>query len=81
MVEKEKNPDVKISPGYYSASAFISLFAGIIVYFLCKEAKFSIYLIMAVTALAGFGGTQAIHMIYNAGKKKFKLEDGEDKKQ
>ena len=72
--EKEKDTKKKYKIGAYFTSAIISLFVGIVTYFLCKNFDASQYIIMAFTSIAGFIGTPVIYTIFNAVAKKMGTE-------
>jgi len=75
LVDYEKNPRRKIGIGLYVSSAIMSLFVGIIVYFVCKNYNVPMFLTMALTAIAGFVGTPAIYMIMSLISKKLHIKE------
>jgi len=70
-VEKTKNKK-KISVGQYISSSLISLFVGMIMYFIAKNYNMPIFLIMSLTSVTGFLGTPAIYIATDWLLKKFK---------
>lgn len=82
LTELEKNPTMKITLESYMARAFISMFVGIIVYFICKNFDVSQFLTAGLTALGGYMGTPLLDLFSEIAKKrvkeKFNYDDSEN---
>lgn len=72
LTAKEKNPEATISPSGYISSSIISSFIGMVIFFLCKNAKVSTYLMFGLTATSGFIGSSMLDLISNGVTKKVK---------
>ena len=70
LSESEKQSGQKMTLAYYLVGSFISMFVGIVVYFLCKNFEVSQFLTAGVTALSGYMGTPVLDILSNLAKKK-----------
>jgi len=62
----------------FVSGAFIGIFTGLVVYFLCKQYGVGEYLTVALTGLAGYMGTPALDFITRLVKGKVKAAVGND---
>ncbi len=76
LSEMEKLPKGKVSFMYYFTGSIISMFVGVVVYFLCKNFGVSQFLTAGITAIAGYMGTPALDLISDMAKKRFKKAAG-----
>jgi hypothetical protein len=74
LTELEKMQDTKISISYYVIGAIISMFVGIVVYFICKSFNASTFLTAGLTALSGYMGSPVLDLLSNITKKKLEEE-------
>jgi len=72
LSETEKLPGQKITLTYYIVGAFISMFVGIVVYFLCKNYEVSQFLTAGITALSGYIGSPVLDLLSEAINKRLK---------
>jgi hypothetical protein len=70
LSEMEKQPNQKATFGYYMVGAFISMFVGIVVYFLCKNFDVSPFLTAGLTALSGYIGVPVLDLLSDMAKKR-----------
>ena len=77
LVYLEKHPCQVPDAGSYIVSSIISMFVGIIVYFLCKHYGFPIFFVIGVTGLAGFIGTPVLYTFSNVFMKKIHSKNDE----
>jgi len=75
LAAHERNPKSKIKSKRYVAAAVISLFVGIVAYFIFTEKDVALNLKIALTASAGFIGTPFIYWILKLIKKEKNLPD------
>jgi len=76
LSEITKNPEIKLRFVDYFINSFISMFVGIIVYFLCKNFNVSQFLTAGITALSGYMGTPVLDLLSDIAKKKIQKETG-----
>jgi uncharacterized membrane protein YdjX (TVP38/TMEM64 family) len=69
-VSDGENSRRKINCSYFAAGSFISMFVGIIVYFLLKSFNVSQFLTAGLTALSGYMGTPVLEFLSNTVKKR-----------
>lgn len=70
----EKTPGKKATFSYYMAGSFISMFVGIVVYFLCKNFNVSQFLTAGLTALSGYIGAPALDLLSDILKNRINKE-------
>ena len=63
LSEMEKQSHQKVTFAYYFIGSFISMFVGIVAYFLCKYFEISQFLTAGITALSGYMGTPVLDML------------------
>jgi len=69
IVRELKQPEEARKLIHFFAGAFIGVFCGLIVYFLCKNYAVSDYLTASLTGLAGYIGTPVLDLITKIIKK------------
>ena len=74
LSDLEKNPDKMPSLAYYITGAFISLFVGIVVFFICKHFNVPQFLTAGLTALSGYLGTPVLDWLGDVAKKRLEKE-------
>ena len=79
LVEKETHPELEIVTGTYVASACISLFVGVVVYFGLIHLEWPVESILAITALAGFIGYPVLYFLWDVSKKSWSMKGDGDK--
>jgi len=57
---------------YYITGSGVSMFVGIVVYFLCKNFEVSQFLTAGITALSGYMGTPVLDLLSDLVKKRIK---------
>lgn len=67
--EDEKEPKKLVE---FISGAFIGIFCGLVVYFICKQYSVGEYLTVAFTGLAGYLGTPILDFIAKIAKGKIK---------
>ncbi len=70
MSEFEEKPKRETCFSYYLAGSFISMFVGVVVYFLCKNFNASPFLTASLTALSGYMGSPVLDMLSGIARKK-----------
>ena len=70
-MEKTGGKKKKISAGQYISSSVISLFSGMVIYFLAKHYSLPIYMTMSLTSVTGFVGAPVLYIIFDWSLKKF----------
>jgi hypothetical protein len=81
LIEYENNTKIEIGTSRYIISAIISVFVGLIVFFMCKNFNVSIYLTAGLTALSGYMGSPLLDLLVRKIAKDTGLPyDDEDKK-
>lgn len=63
IVRELKNPDKKQDLVRFIAGAFIGIFVGLVVYFICKQYNTGEYITVAMTGLGGYVGTPMLDFI------------------
>jgi hypothetical protein len=63
LIEQENNEHLRIRTSRYIISAIVSLFVGLIVFFLCKNFGVSTYLTAGLTALSGYMGSPLLDLL------------------
>jgi hypothetical protein len=63
LIEQENNEHLRIRTSRYIISAIVSLFVGLIVFFLCKNFGVSPYLTAGLTALSGYMGSPLLDLL------------------
>lgn len=76
--DMEKHPNITVKISYYLAGAFISMFAGIVIFLLCKNWMVPQYLTAGLTALAGYMGTPILDLLSKCATKTIKEKAGID---
>lgn len=76
LSDLEKKPNQKVSFSYYIVGSCISMFVGIVVYFLCKNFNLSPFLTAGLTALSGYIGSPALDLLSNIMMKRIAKETG-----
>lgn len=74
LSEVEKKPGQKVSLSYYIIGSIISMFVGVVVYFICKNFNLSQFLTAGLTALSGYIGSPALDLISDLIKKKLQTD-------
>ncbi len=69
MADHERNPVRRVSFSYFVVGSSISMFVGIVVYFLCKNFDISQFLTISLTALSGYMGTPVLDLLSKTAKK------------
>lgn len=69
MSDIEKQSDKKVTLSYYFIGSFISMFVGIVVYFICKNFEVSQFLTAGLTALSGYVGSPVLDLLSDFMKK------------
>ena len=62
-MENVSNDPRKNSLSYYIIGSFISMFVGIVIYFLCKNFEISQYLTAGLTSLGGYMGVPILELL------------------
>ena len=70
-MEKSGGKSKKAGIGQYISSSVISLFAGMVIYFIAKHYALPIYLTMSLTSVTGFAGAPALYLVVEQAVKKF----------
>lgn len=70
LAELEKKPHKKVSFSYYLIGSVISMFVGIVVYFLCKHFNISQFLTAGLTALSGYIGAPVLDLLSDIAKRR-----------
>ena len=63
MADMDKQSGQKANFAYYMIGSFISMFVGIVVYFLCKNYNAAPFLTAGITALSGYMGTPVLDLL------------------
>ncbi|MCL2310879.1 MAG: phage holin family protein [Firmicutes bacterium] len=63
LSEMEKNPETKVTFAYYMTGSIISMFVGVVVYFVCLNFNVSSLLTAGITALSGYMGTPVLDLL------------------
>lgn len=81
LSDMEKNKNQKVTFSYYLIGSCISMFVGIVVYFLCKNFNVSQSLTAGLTALSGYIGAPVLDLLSDIAKHKVSKMNGiqEDK--
>jgi len=74
LSDLEKHPERKATFAYYVTGSGISMFVGIVVYFLCKNFDVSQFLTAGLTALSGYMGTPVLDLLSSIAKKRLENE-------
>ncbi|MDR0949769.1 MAG: phage holin family protein [Lachnospiraceae bacterium] len=75
LIEQENNENHHIKTSRYIISAIVSLFVGLIVFFLCKSFEVSSYLTAGLTALSGYMGSPLLDLLVRRITKDAGLKD------
>ena len=78
-MEKSGGKSKKAGIGQYISSSVISLFAGMVIYFIAKHYTLPIYLTMSLTSVTGFAGAPALYLVVDQAVKKFVKKMAVDK--
>jgi len=76
LSEMEKSAAHNVSPGYYIVGAFMSMFVGIVVYFLCKNFDAPQFLTAGLTSIGGYMGVPLLDLLSEIAKKRVEKEAG-----
>ena len=76
LSELERKPKIKVTFCDYFIHSFISMFVGIVIYFLCKNFNISLFLTASITALSGYMGTSVLELLSDIAKKRIQKEAG-----
>lgn len=74
LSDLEKGGVSKVSFSYYAIGSIVSMFVGIVVYFLCKNFDVSPFLTAGLTALSGYIGTPVLDLLSEILKKNIKRQ-------
>lgn len=74
LSEIEKNPGKKATRRYYMVGSFISMFTGVVVYFICKNFNVSQFLTAGLTSLSGYIGSPVLDLLSDIAKKRIEKE-------
>jgi len=74
LVREIKSPDEGKNFTQFVGGAMVGIFAGMVVYFLCKEFKTGEYLTVALTGLAGYSGAPTLDVLTKIFTKLAKLK-------
>jgi phosphotransferase system glucose/maltose/N-acetylglucosamine-specific IIC component len=74
LSEMEKKPGQKVSLSYYIIGSIISMFVGVVVYFICKNFDLSQFLTAGLTALSGYIGSPALDLLSDLLKRRVEKE-------
>ncbi|MCL2874094.1 MAG: phage holin family protein [Defluviitaleaceae bacterium] len=72
MSEMERQEGKKATFAYYMIGSFISMFVGIVVYFLCKNFEVTPFLTAGLTALSGYMGSPVLDLLSEIINKRMK---------
>lgn len=72
MSEMERQEGKKPTFAYYLVGSFISMFVGIVVYFLCKSFEVTPFLTAGLTALSGYMGSPVLDLLSDIMQRKMK---------
>jgi len=74
VVREIKSPDEDKSFPTFVGGAMVGIFAGMVVYFICKEFNVGEYLTVALTGLAGYSGAPTLDVLTKLFTKLAKLK-------
>jgi len=69
LSDSEKVPE-KASLSYFIAGSLISVFVGMVVFFICKNFEVSQFLTAGLTALSGYVGTPVLDLLSDVARKR-----------
>ncbi|MCL1938435.1 MAG: phage holin family protein [Candidatus Azobacteroides sp.] len=68
--ESQRNPEKRVTFSHYMIGSSISLFVGIVVFFLCKYFELSSFLTAGITALSGYMGSPVLDILSDIAKRR-----------
>ena len=79
LSDLEKQPGKKAGLSYYIGGSIISMFAGVVMYFICKNFDVPQFLTAGITALSGYMGSPVLDLLASILKKRIEKEIDKDK--